>query len=471
VAGERLDYCTANRLPPGDDTASAAVPLPFPVRFFGAGYTSAYVNANGSISLTEPRAAFLPGQLTEVPFVDAADPDSAIAVAMIAPFLADVDTSAAGDRLVSYGSDDDSFCVQWADARQYGGEAHDTFQLLLRKAGADGDFDLVLNYDRLAWDTGNSTQGTPAAAVAGFGDGTGTLGRYVRFAGSGTAKSLLDGGAHALVEGNQNASVPGRYVIPFRSTDVGGFGTLTGSLAAADGSPAAGVVVDACRAVDSTTTCDTTTSRADGSFAFVALRAAGYELGVPEGQELEHDPGTVSVTAGSGAVVGILRLRPKPDPSPSPSRSPSASATPSSSPSPSRSPTPSRSPSPPLRPPVVLPPEPGPAASSSPSARPSSSPSPTPSPKALSPATPRISGTSRVGRTLTAKPGTWRPPGVTLSYQWLRTGRPITGATKSKYKLKNADRGRRLQVVVTGRKSGYTTIFRTSGATGKVKRR
>ncbi|MEA5117979.1 MAG: NosD domain-containing protein, partial [Propionicimonas sp.] len=35
-------------------------------------------------------------------------------------------------------------------------------------------------------------------------------------------------------------------------------------------------------------------------------------------------------------------------------------------------------------------------------------------------AKPAISGTAKVGKTLTAKPGTWKPSGVTFSYQWYR---------------------------------------------------
>ena len=58
-----------------------------------------------------------------------------------------------------------------------------------------------------------------------------------------------------------------------------------------------------------------------------------------------------------------------------------------------------------------------------------------------------------------------------LSYQWLRTGKPITGATRSSYHLKNADRGHRIRVKVTGRKAGYTTVTKVSAATAKVKRR
>ena len=55
-----------------------------------------------------------------------------------------------------------------------------------------------------------------------------------------------------------------------------------------------------------------------------------------------------------------------------------------------------------------------------------------------------------VGKKLTAKPGSWTPADVTFTYQWLRNGEPIAGATGSKYKLKNKDKGKKISVTVTG---------------------
>ena len=78
---------------------------------------------------------------------------------------------------------------------------------------------------------------------------------------------------------------------------------------------------------------------------------------------------------------------------------------------------------------------------------------------------PRITGTTRVGSRLTAVAGTWGPAPVTLSYQWRRNGVAITGATASTYLLAGADKGARITVAVIGRKTGYTTVARTSAAT------
>ena len=86
----------------------------------------------------------------------------------------------------------------------------------------------------------------------------------------------------------------------------------------------------------------------------------------------------------------------------------------------------------------------------------------------LSASVPTISGTARVGSTLSAVPRTWGPAPVTLRYQWRANGIAITGATASTYKPGTAMRGKALSVTVTGSKAGYTTAARTSAATARV---
>ena len=92
-----------------------------------------------------------------------------------------------------------------------------------------------------------------------------------------------------------------------------------------------------------------------------------------------------------------------------------------------------------------------------------------PAPKKLTSApTPTVGGSAVVGSTLSAKVGTWAPSRVSLSYQWLRDGKTIKGATKSSYKVTKADKGKRLSVKVTGKKSGYASIAKISAKTSKV---
>lgn len=82
----------------------------------------------------------------------------------------------------------------------------------------------------------------------------------------------------------------------------------------------------------------------------------------------------------------------------------------------------------------------------------------------LTSTTPRISGTPRVGSTLKVLIGTWGPGTVTRTVRWYRNGVAISGATSSSYRLTRADRGRRITVRVSGRKSGYSTLVRPSAA-------
>jgi len=81
---------------------------------------------------------------------------------------------------------------------------------------------------------------------------------------------------------------------------------------------------------------------------------------------------------------------------------------------------------------------------------------------------PRITGTAKVGYTLTANPGTWSPSPVTLRYQWYRSKVAIVGATKATYPLAAADAGATITVKVIASKSGYTTAGVTSPATLRI---
>ena len=80
-----------------------------------------------------------------------------------------------------------------------------------------------------------------------------------------------------------------------------------------------------------------------------------------------------------------------------------------------------------------------------------------------------ISSDSRNGLFgLTVKPGVWKPSGVKVSYQWLRSGKAIKGATKPSYKLTSKDKRKKITVKVTGKKAGYASKSVVSKATKKV---
>jgi Zn-dependent metalloprotease len=94
-----------------------------------------------------------------------------------------------------------------------------------------------------------------------------------------------------------------------------------------------------------------------------------------------------------------------------------------------------------------------------------------PAPPSVIAGAPTISGKAVVGKKLKANTGSWNPADVSFAYQWLRNGNPIAGATGSKYKLKNADKGKRIAVRVTGSKPGFTAASATSPPTKKVKKK
>ena len=81
----------------------------------------------------------------------------------------------------------------------------------------------------------------------------------------------------------------------------------------------------------------------------------------------------------------------------------------------------------------------------------------------------KIKGKAVVRHKLKAKVSGWSPAGVSFAYQWLRNGKVIKHATRSKYKLKNKDRRKKISVVVTGSAAGYTSASLTSKKTKKVR--
>ena len=104
--------------------------------------------------------------------------------------------------------------------------------------------------------------------------------------------------------------------------------------------------------------------------------------------------------------------------------------------------------------------------------------------KAVAKVKPKISGTAKVKKTLTAKKGTWTGyPAPKYSYQWYacskqvksvtatipKTCKRISKATKSKFAVTKSLKGKHLAVLVTGKGSGTTATKWLSKTTAKVK--
>ncbi|HEU0183503.1 MAG TPA: carboxypeptidase regulatory-like domain-containing protein [Agromyces mariniharenae] len=81
---------------------------------------------------------------------------------------------------------------------------------------------------------------------------------------------------------------------------------------------------------------------------------------------------------------------------------------------------------------------------------------------------PTIVGAPQVGSLLMVDPGDWTPDPVRYSYQWLRWGMPIDGATSRKYIPTAQDAGTSLSVRVTAHKPGWGPTSVVSAWTGPV---
>lgn len=109
-----------------------------------------------------------------------------------------------------------------------------------------------------------------------------------------------------------------------------------------------------------------------------------------------------------------------------------------------------------------------PTLADAPAPAPTQTQSPSPSPSVTPAATvavPTVSGVASVGKKLTAAVATVIPATATVSYQWLRGGVAISGATASTYTVAKADGGFALAVTATATAGGYTTASATSAAT------
>jgi hypothetical protein len=82
----------------------------------------------------------------------------------------------------------------------------------------------------------------------------------------------------------------------------------------------------------------------------------------------------------------------------------------------------------------------------------------------MSESAPSVTGTPTVGSTLTADPGEWTPTPDSYTYQWLRDGVAIDGATRPTYAVTVQDGGHLLAVSVTAVKEDFTSTSATSAA-------
>ncbi|MDP2774593.1 MAG: carboxypeptidase regulatory-like domain-containing protein [Nocardioides sp.] len=299
-ASQDFGWCSTNTLERNDDSSTDAIATPFPLTFFGTAYSEFYLNNNGNITFNGPQSQYTPTDLT-----------GATDRPIIAPFFADVDTRAEASAEVTYGVSPDgkAFCVNWAGVGYFNTRSDklNSFQLILRSTQDEpgrgpGDFDMVFNYDRILWETGDASDGTDGlggtSAAVGFSAGTGVAGTYIQLPGSFVNGALLDGGPNALISGSQGSAQQGRYLFEVRNQGIAeGFGTLAGSVEKTTGDPVVGAYVQVCTATGFS--CSYTETDGAGAFHLTARPVGDQELRVwPATDDLFSGGGTANVAAG-----------------------------------------------------------------------------------------------------------------------------------------------------------------------------
>jgi hypothetical protein len=153
-----------------DDGFSGPVSLGYTLQnFFGADYSSIFINNNGNITFNSGLAAYTP-----------AGPQGATQP-VVAPFFADVDTRAASSGVVYVNqSIANETIITWDHVGYYGSTdgKQDTFQLVIRGSGYDtpaGEGQIGFFYGDMNWETGTASGGSGgfggSPAAVGFGDG------------------------------------------------------------------------------------------------------------------------------------------------------------------------------------------------------------------------------------------------------------------------------------------------------------
>ena len=304
--------CRTTALPRNDDGSTGAVALPFPVNYFGTTYTHTYVNNNGNITFDNPLGTFTPFS------IDARTP------AMIAPFFADVDTRGSGSSLVTYSVGTTSFqgrsafCVNWVNVGYYSGHTDklNSFQLLLvdRSDVGAGDFDIVMNYDRILWETGDASGGSGGfggtSAGAGYSAGTGDATKFYEFPGSRTNGALLSSNlVTGLTHGRRNSIVDGRYVFDVRNGAAPAGGQISGRVldTATPANRLTGAPLQVCPASGGQCVY-VTLSGADGSYVASGIPAGSYTVTAfpPAGSQLRKKIVTIELAPRSSQTLDLV---------------------------------------------------------------------------------------------------------------------------------------------------------------------
>ncbi len=297
-AVESLPGCTTGSIAANDDGSSPAVDLGFSANFFGTAFTKLFVNNNGNVTFGAGLSAFTPQ-----PIVSAG-------LKIIAPFWADVDTRGTGSQLVTYGQTQfngrPAFCVNWVNVGYFSSHTDklNSFQLILtgRADRGAGDFDIVMNYDKVQWETGDASSGS--GGLGGHPVRMGyTNGDTVSFEypGSNVSMAFLDSSPTGLSHNSRNSLVSGRYVFEVANGAPPIGGSISGRIMGEDGhggpqTPVDGAVVAVC-----TDKCNTTVTNSQGEYSTTGLPAGLYLVyGFPPAGLLLQPNQSVPLTLNEG---------------------------------------------------------------------------------------------------------------------------------------------------------------------------
>ena len=223
-----------NSVPANDDGFSPPVRLPFPINFYGKILNAVWCNTNGNFTFGTMNDAGQvltgAGLATYTPYGIQTSP-----IPLISVYWADFDTRSPSPRLVTYGADTflgrPCFGADWIGLGYYGRsgphmDKQNSCQCLLvdrSDVGAAGDFDIVMNFGAIQWETGDASGGVDGlhgvSAAVGYSAGTPLVaGTFLEFPGSRVPGSFLDSSRLTGLRWNSGgAGVPGRYVFPVRS--------------------------------------------------------------------------------------------------------------------------------------------------------------------------------------------------------------------------------------------------------------
>ncbi len=301
-----LPGCTNNTLPRNDDESSAAIPIGFPLKFFGQTYTTLFVNNNGNVTFDGALRDYTPFDLLHTPHV------------IIAAFFADVDTRGAGS--VTYGTDvfggHATFCVNWTNVGYFSSHTDklNDFQLLLVERGdlSPGDFDIIMNYNQVQWESGDFSGGTDGlggtSGRVGYSNGTDTA---FELPGSAVNGAFLDSSASGLARNSRNSLVAGRYVFPVRNGNAPTGRTISGTVSDETDTPLASAPVQLCLSGGS---CQITSTNDAGNYLISGLPAGDYfGTALPPASRPDLFPasvGPVNLPISSDVVVDFHLTRP-----------------------------------------------------------------------------------------------------------------------------------------------------------------